>query len=184
MHEKTTIIYLTGKPGVGKYTISKELAKDGFIVCDNHLINNPIFELLRYDGHIRIPQFAWDKVGDIRKAVLGFLSDFKQNSYVLTNNLYEDEGDRELYEQVKNMAQERGSIFVPARLLITEEEHLKRVTQLERRNRWKSIDPKDVYDKTPLLKIEHPNYFELDVSNLQPNIAAEVILKHVRKVSV
>jgi dephospho-CoA kinase len=41
----TTIIYLTGKPGVGKYTIAKELAANhGFIVCDNQMINNPIFE--------------------------------------------------------------------------------------------------------------------------------------------
>ena len=48
----TNIIYLTGKPGVGKYTIAKELAANhGFIVCDNQLINNPIFELLQYDGY-------------------------------------------------------------------------------------------------------------------------------------
>ena len=40
MTQPTTIIYLTGKPGVGKYTIAKELAaKYGFIVCDNQLIN-------------------------------------------------------------------------------------------------------------------------------------------------
>lgn len=50
----TTIIYLTGKPGVGKYTIAKELAANhGFIVCDNQLINNPIFELLQYDGYAK-----------------------------------------------------------------------------------------------------------------------------------
>ena len=50
MNNKTTIIYLTGKPGIGKYTIAKELAKShGFIVCDNQLINNLIFELLQYD---------------------------------------------------------------------------------------------------------------------------------------
>lgn len=42
MTQNTTIIYLTGKPGVGKYTIAKELAsRHGFIVCDNQLINNP-----------------------------------------------------------------------------------------------------------------------------------------------
>lgn len=42
---KTAIIYLSGKPGVGKYTIAKALAnKYGFIVCDNQLINTPVFQ--------------------------------------------------------------------------------------------------------------------------------------------
>ncbi|SPM44701.1 Uncharacterised protein [Orientia tsutsugamushi] len=46
MTQPTTIIYLTGKPWVDKYSIAKELAaKYGFIVCYNQLINNPIFEL-------------------------------------------------------------------------------------------------------------------------------------------
>ena len=47
MTEPINIIYLTGKPGIGKYTIAKELAaKHDFIVCDNQLINNYIFDLL------------------------------------------------------------------------------------------------------------------------------------------
>jgi hypothetical protein len=78
------------------------------------------------------------------------------------------------------MAQARGSKFIPVRLIISEEEHLKRVTQPERRNRWKSIDPEDVYDQTPLLNIEHPNYLELEVSTLKADEAARVILDHVR----
>ncbi len=179
----TTIIYLTGKPGVGKYTIAKELARShGFIVCDNQLINNPIFELLQYDGFTKIPDFAWDKISSIRNIVFEFLTAETQNNYVLTNNLYEDDGDRKCYEQVKQMSHLRGSIFVPVRLLITEEEHLKRVVRPERRTRWKSIDPVDVYDQTPLLAIEHPNFLELDVSDLSPESAAEAILMHIRNV--
>lgn len=58
MENKTKIIYLTGKPGVGKYTIAKYLSKYGFIVCDNQLINNSIFELLNYDELTSIPEFA------------------------------------------------------------------------------------------------------------------------------
>ncbi len=86
-----TIIYLTGKPGVGKYTIAKELAaKHGFIVCDNQLINNPIFELLAYDRYTTIPDFAWEAIGNIRKCVLTFLAKEIHKSYVLKNNLYED----------------------------------------------------------------------------------------------
>ncbi len=184
MTQTTTIIYLTGKPGVGKYTIAKELAaKHGFIVCDNQLINNPIFELLQYDGYEKIPDFAWECIGNIRTWIFKFLTKERSNSYVLTNNLYEDEGDRDCYEQVRHMTGTRGSLFVPVRLLIDQEEHLKRVTDPNRRERWKSIDPQDVYDETPLLSITHSNLLELNVSNLSAEDAADSIMKHIKILS-
>lgn len=179
---KTVIVYLTGKPGMGKYTIAKALSDHGFIICDNQLLNNPIFELLNYDGYEKIPDHAWAAIGRIRDAVFDFLKVFQQKSYVLTNNLYEDEGDKRLFEQVKQMAATRGSVFVPVRLSLEKEEHLKRVTQPERRARWKSIDPQDVYDQTPLLQINDPNLLELDVTRLPAQEAAELILEHINKV--
>lgn len=182
---KTAIIYLTGKPGVGKYTIARALAKKyGFIVCDNQLINNPVFELLQYDGYATIPEFAWDAIGKIRKEIFDFLTKIPAHSYVLTNNLYEYEGDRDLYEQVKHMAEVRGSLFIPVRLLVSEEEHLKRIVRLERRERLKSIDPQDVYNRTPLLTITHPHLFEIDVTAISPETAADEILSHAQKLEV
>lgn len=185
MKNNTTIIYLTGKPGVGKYTIAKALASDyGFLICDNQLINNPIFELLQYDGYTKIPDFAWDSIARIRTEILQFLAKFLQSSYVLTNNLYENNGDRALYEEVNKMAHLRGSIFIPVRLLINEQEHLKRVVQPERRARWKSIDPKYVYDKEPLLSIDHPYLLELNVSKLSAGKAAKEIVKHITSLTL
>lgn len=181
INNTTTIIYLTGKPGVGKYTIAKEIAKDyGFIVCDNQLINNPIFELLGYDGYGTIPEFAWESVRIIRSEVYNFLTKELQNSYVLTNNLAENDKDRGIYEQVKLMAEKRGSLFIPVRLHVNKDEHLKRVTRPERRERWKSIDPACADNKDEgLLKINHPNYLELDVSNLSAQEAAAEIMEHM-----
>ena len=184
MTQPTTIIYLTAKPGVGKYTIAKALAaKYGFIVCDNQLINNPIFELLQYDGYAKIPDFAWEAIGNIRRCVLTFLAKEIDNSYVLTNNLYEDAGDQVCYAEVVYMAEARGSIFAPVRLLIDQDEHLRRVVDPKRRDRWKSIDPQDVHDETPLLSISHPNLFSLNVSNLSPEDAAEAIMNHIKILS-
>lgn len=182
MTQPTTIIYLTGKPGVGKYTIAKGLAANhGFIVCDNQLINNPIFELLQYDGYANIPDFAWEAIGNIRRCVLKFLAKEIHNSYVLTNNLYEDAGDKVCYAEVVYTAEARGSIFVPVKLLINQDEHLRRVTNPNRRDRWKSIDPQDVYDETPLLFISHPNLFSLNVSNLSLEDAAKAIMNHINE---
>ncbi|RTK92345.1 MAG: hypothetical protein EKK61_05065 [Rickettsiales bacterium] len=184
MKSKTLIIYLTGKPGVGKYTIAKELAGNGeFIICDNQLINNPIFELLGYDGFSKIPEMAWDSIRHIRTEIFNFLTKFTQKSYILTNNLYEDEGDRNLYEQVKKMTELRGSIFVPVKLVINEQEHLRRVTQTDRKNRLKTIDPQCAYDKTPLLSYTHHNLLELDISNLKPEEVACSIMEHVEKIN-
>jgi len=182
MQKQSIILYILGKPGVGKYTIAKTLSNFGFVFCDNQLINNPIFTLLNYDGFATIPEFAWNAIQNIRDAIFDFISIEKQNNYVLTNNLYEDDGDRQLFEQVKDIAVKRGSIFIPVRLLISQEEHLKRITNPSRRERLKSIDPNEVYDKMPVLNIAHPNLLELNVSKTSPDEAAEKILEHISKI--
>ena len=180
-NNQTTIIYLIGKPGTGKYTISQELAKLGYIICDNQLANNPIFTLLNYDGFTRIPDFAWDAIKKIRDSIFDFITVETDNSYVLTNALYENEGDHKLYKQVEQVASKRRSLFVPVKLIISEEENLKRITEPSRRMRWKSIDPKYVYAKEPLLNIKHPHLFELDVSTFSAKEAAVKVLEHATR---
>jgi len=176
----TIIVYLIGRPGTGKYTIAKEIAKSGYVICDNQLINNPIFELLGYDGLTSIPEFAWNAIGKIRNCVFDFLTVEQLSNYVLTNVLIETEEDRELFNQVKNLAKKRGSIFVPVKLNISTAENIKRIQNHERLKRFKSIDKADAYSKDQLLSIEHPNLFELDVSNLPACESAKKILQHVK----
>lgn len=177
---QSVIIYLTGKPGVGKYTIAKAIAQNyGYIVCDNQLINNPIFELIQADGITPIPNIAWKAIAKLRTIIFDFISQSPQKSYVLTNNLYEDKDDRTLYEDVKSMAERRESLFVPVNVQINTKEHLKRVVDPKRTERWKSINPKDVHDKTPLLSIDHPHLLNIDVSSLSPDEAAKTIEDYI-----
>ena len=184
MSSQSIIIYLTGKPGVGKYTIALALSKKyDFIICDNQLINNPIFELLQYDGYAKIPDFAWDSIAKIRTEILDFLTKVPVNNYVLTNCLAETQEDRKMYEQVEGMANSRGSLFIPVKLEISKDEHLKRLTKPERRNRWKSIDPQDAEDNGPLLSIAHPNLLILEISDLKPEVAAQEIIKHINRLN-
>ncbi|MGX6960859.1 MAG: hypothetical protein ACIPMY_06655 [Rickettsia endosymbiont of Pentastiridius leporinus] len=171
----TTIIYLIGKPGTGKYTIAKELAKSGYIICDNQLINNPIFALLEYDGFKDISEFAWEIIRKIRDNVFEFLSQEHSNNYVLTNVLGEIERDHKLFKQVENMALQRGSLFVPVKLLISEEENKKRVANPERALRYKSLK---IEENIELINISHPNLLELDVSDPSAIAAVEKILQH------
>lgn len=58
-NKKSCIVYLIGHPGTGKLTIAQNLVSSlEFIICDNQLINNPIFTLLNYDGFSVIPEIA------------------------------------------------------------------------------------------------------------------------------
>jgi len=138
---------------------------------------------LQYDGYAKIPDFAWDTIARIRAEVFDFLAHHTKNSYVLTNCLANTDEDRQLYKQVKQMAEARGSLFIPVQLEISKEEHLKRLTRLERRERWKSIDPSDAEDNGPLISISHPNLFLLNVSKLSPEDAAEAIMNHIKILS-
>jgi hypothetical protein len=173
------IIYLIGKPGTGKYTIAQELEKSGFIVCDNHLMNNPILTLLNHDGLSEVHKAAWSAIRHIRTAVLDFMSEEQNHNYVLTNCIYDNEGDRPWYTQVELMALKRNSLFIPVILHISEEEHLKRITQPARKAKLKSIDTKHVYYPEPLISIKHPHLLELDVTKLSAIQVAEKILKHM-----
>lgn len=109
MVHKTSIIYLTGQPGMGKYTIAKALAAEHkFVVCDNQLINNPILESSQYGGYSSILDFAWHAIGGIRRCVFAFLKQEQDKSYILTNCLYEDAWDQVCYAEVVYMAEKRG----------------------------------------------------------------------------
>lgn len=181
---KTGIIYLIGRAGTGKYTIAQEISKSGYIICDNQLINNPIFTLINYDGtqSTPLPKFVWDSIYTVRQGVFKFLRAEKTSSYVMTNVLYEDSGDRSLFYQMEEVAEARGGFFAPIKLLISEEENKKRIQNPNRQLRLKSINAIHTTENE-LINISHPNLLELDVTNLSAADAAQRILEHAATIS-
>lgn len=172
-------LYLIGFAGSGKYTIAKEIAKSGYKVVDNHLINNSIFSLLDLDGITSIPEEAWVPVEKIRHIILDFISADPKSNYVFTNELFEAEDDWRVYLQVKETAEKRGSLFVPVKLMISPEERKRRITNPERRHRYKSMNPDEVHQKKEVIKIDHPHLLEIDVTDLSATEASEKILSFV-----
>ena len=79
------------------------------------------------------------------------------------------------------MAGVRGSVFVPVRLTVNHEEHLNRIKDQTRRKRHKTINPRFVYEGRSLLHFTHPNFFEIEVSNLRPEKTAGRIIEHLDK---
>jgi hypothetical protein len=172
---------LIGKSGTGKYTIATEIAKSGYKICDNQLINHSIFALLNYDGFTPIPEYAWVAIRGIRENILGFLANETSNNYILTNVLGDIDRDHKIFNRVEQVARTRNSIFVPVKLVISEEENIKRVQNKDRLLKFKSIDTADVYNQV-LINIDHPNMLTLDVSLLAKEEAASEILAHINKI--
>ncbi len=92
------MFHLIGSPGVGKYTVAREIcALTGARLVDNHAINNVIFSLLDQDGVKPLPDEVWTPVGQVRQAVLDTLIEISPRhlSFVFTNYIRgEDEGER------------------------------------------------------------------------------------------
>lgn len=183
---RNTIVYLIGYPGVGKFTIAKALCQlTGARLVDNHLANNPIFSIIGADGDTPIPEAAWDRVKALRDILFDTILHVAplNLSYVLTNVLLNDDGDTALFEQVRSLAGQRASLFVPVVLRCEKREHLKRVAAPGRAEHHKDARPASVEKlmaEHPLLPIVHPHLLDLDTTSLSPQDAASRILDHVR----
>ena len=138
--------------------------------------------MLDLDGVTPIPENAWVPIRKIRKIILEFISSDEESNYIFTNELFEAENDWRVYTQVKETAEKRGSLFVPVKLMISPEERKRRITNPERRHRYKSINPAEVHRKKDLIKIDHPGLLEIDVTNLNAVEAAKAILNFVESV--
>lgn len=180
---KNVIIYLIGFPGTGKYTIAKEISNlEKFIVVDNHLINNPVFSLIPLDGKTKLPSRIWDNTEKIWDAVLDTMVHISPAEYnfVLTNALFNDnEEDVIVYKKIEQMATARKSKFIPVRLTCSASELQKRIISKDRGARMKEVSAEAAlhyHEKEEVLKFDHPNRIDLDVSNLTATEAALKIL--------
>lgn len=183
---ENTMIYLIGFPGTGKYTIAKEIcAQEDVKLVDNHLINNPVFSLIERDGKTPLPQTVWDSVDKVRRVVfetMAYISPAHFN-FVLTNVLFETPEDHRLYDNVQKLAVHRGAEFVPVFLEIEMEENMRRIASPERKLHMKQLHPETARssrEENALIQIAHPNRLDLDVTAIQPDEAAHLILEHAR----
>jgi len=184
---KNTIVYLIGFPGTGKYTVAKEIVRQGnFKLVDNHLINNLLFTIIKADGMTKLPERIWKSVGEIRDVILDTMIHISppEYSFVLTNVLLEGKAeDRMWYDKIEKVAQARRALYVPVRLLCSVGEHEKRIATPERAARFKEINPASpsrYANDEEVLKISHPNTMTLDISDIDPAEAAEKILNHAK----
>ena len=147
---ENTVIHLLGAPGTGKYTVALELVQLGKAagaevrLVDNHLINNPVFSLLRLDGKTKLPDGVWDSIGIIWDVVADTMKRLapKEFNFILTNALFEhDAEDRVHMQEMAAVAAARGGRYVPVRLILTNiDEHTRRITAADRAARMKETN--------------------------------------------
>lgn len=183
MDFKNHIIYLMGFPGVGKLTIAREITSliDARLV-DNHLINNPVFSLVRQDGIKPLPTESWAYTSKIRDIVFDVILQLApiESNFVLTNALIDkDLEDDLIYKKVLNLAVQKGSVFLPVRLICHEDELVKRVASEARHKNHKTVSierAKKLSRENDVYRPDHPNMITLDVTKLSARDAALAIL--------
>lgn len=185
---KNTIVYLIGYAGTGKYTIAKELAAlTGAVIVDNQLINSPFFSVVGASGNTPLPAAVWPKIESIRRIVLDTVAELvpPEASFLFTNELYEGKPmDRRWYEDVAILATKRQARLVPVILHCEPEELCRRVTSPERAVRFKersAYRTRENIRTYQLLRVDHPNCLELEITTLSPIQAAQTILVHAEK---
>lgn len=153
-------------------------------LVDNHYVNNPIFQLLDVDGVKPLPARAWDRVGEVRDAVLQTIEKLspKSWSFIFTNDLIDRPEERAHVHRLAQLADRRRSTFVPVRLLCDVDELCARIVSPERRGQMKAVDAEWIRQRVLTEEVLDPglgNTLTLDITSMAPEEAADRILAHL-----
>ena len=184
---ENTILHLLGFAGTGKLTIAREIvAAAPFRLVDNHLVNNVVFSLIFADGKTKLPPSVWERVGDIRETVIRTIRKISPDnfSFVFTNEMIEGtEKDERTFEKIRSLAEDRGALYLPVRLLISETELCRRIAIPERAKMHKTTSEEAAIINSRQNEVLIPKsvpYVDLDVTNLEAHDAARQILSEAR----
>ncbi len=185
---ESTVYLLIGFPGAGKYTIAKAMRErllaaghDGRVV-DNHLVNNPIFELVALSSQGPLPGVVWDRVDEVREAMLRTIEDLSPRTwwFVFTNYLVQG-ADEPYLQRLGRLAERRDAVLIPVVLRCDRDEVLRRVAQPDRRARLKDTSVTRVSQELAMRELVDPGLpqsLRLEVTSLPPDHAAARILEH------
>jgi hypothetical protein len=181
-----TLIVLIGFAGTGKYTIGRALSeRTGAQLVDNHLINNPIFTVVKADGVKPLPAAVWDRVKKIRRIVYEAIREISPPglSFIFTLELCEsDPAAHQAFLDLQELATARGSVLVPVRLICEVEELCRRVSSPARAERLKDISPDNARRKSAehtVLNPQHENVRTFDVTTKSADETADAITQEI-----
>jgi hypothetical protein len=123
----------------------------------------------------------WREIDVVRDAVFRTIKEVvpRSVSYVLTNALEEEPDAHVLYERVRGIAANRGSIFLPVVLTCEREEQLRRISDPSRMQRLKTSDreqAKEYFKNTVPFVPDEVDFLTIDTTTTSPSAVAGLIL--------
>jgi hypothetical protein len=183
---ENTIIALIGFPGVGKYTIAKELARlMPAMVVDNHYCNNVIFPLAGHGWGDRCADQVWDQIDKVRQVVMETIATISPSeaSFIFTGVLRDtDDSDFATYQLWASTAAQRKALFVPVVLACEAAENQRRVVSEGRAERMKLTKPEmiaHIHATEQLLTPTHAHCLQLETTHLSVEQTVAQIMSHV-----
>lgn len=180
------LIYLFGYPGTGKKTTAMAIEQQSdYIAIQNHLLSNPLRHILSRQSSGDYTKTETLLKHHTMKAWVNFLefiaSAAPDKGLIFTSVLYQNEPDRvTFFEFVRKWAIEQKREFIPVRLVCDQEELIRRLQSPSRDQEMKLTDPeilKKLMMENQLLQPD--NGFELDITHLTPEQAAQKILSFI-----
>ena len=106
-----------------------------------------------------------------------------QQSFIITDELFNGNTDhKKLYDKVVSIAERRGSVFIPIKLLCDPEIIVDRYTCLDRSHEFKNTNKTSALincTENVLIEVRHQNLITLDITELT---AKESALEIVHKI--
>jgi len=188
-----SIVHLIGFPAAGKLTVARALvdaastSADGgrFVVLDNHHINNVIFAALEVDGITPVPPTVWDRTREVCAVLRRTIEELSPRdwSFIFTNVLTDDRPiEREQVDLLAGLAARTGRRFLPVLLRCDAATLAGRVTNIDRRQRQKWIDPTGLTDYVhshSLVDVADLDSLSIDTAVTEPAVAAALILERL-----
>lgn len=171
------LVFIYGPPGVGKYTVAKDLSKKtGYKLLHNHLVVDlvtSIFDFASEEAHRLSDKFRKDTILEAANA--------KVKGMIFTL-VYAYGVDDKLIKEIVNIVEgKKGKVFF-VRLFCTKKELEKRLQQEPRKQFSKATDInvlKEILKKYEVgLEVPNSNSLEIDNTNLLPEVVSDKIIQH------
>lgn len=190
MKLNSKIFFLIGYPAVGKLSIGKVLAERvSARLIDNHAVNNPIFQIVRANGSVKITEEVSKYTSSVRQTVIDAIEELSdpQESFIFTNVLIDKPNDAATFDKIKALAHRRGSDFIPVIIDCDADELIKRVSSKDREKNLKLTNVevlKSVLETKKILPIDHRNLLNVDSSQHSKEEVAKIIADHAQSMEI